>query len=308
MDLRIAVFGLLMSAPAFGATGLVWQWPEGAHRRYLVKADVTVPDMMVFNARNNIDTQISALDLAMVIDCSVAYPLGKKGWELRCEIEDAAVRASGTPSTRARVPEVAAEWAQVLRDEASIQIVQGADGRIRSVDLTGVSKQMARWQAIGEVMRQFVARTIAPMDVTLPPKGTDGGVGAWLSTQGSVWALPTNVGSLGSSKTTYTIAAEQGTSVVAAFHGEGTIISGEETSSGGARNTIVGTVDGSFRFDTATGTLVESQYLMEGRATASSVQAEAGRNGMYIQASLVQLLLDGRKPDLGATGERPVTP
>jgi hypothetical protein len=300
--LIIPLLGLL-TGEASATTGLAWQWPEGEERRFYARSQLVLSEMFEMNALNNTDSVVGKVELELLLRCKLDVAIGKTAFAIRCEIDDVALRAEPWTTSRGRTAEVIPEWVSVLKDQAWIQIEQGRNGRIRSVDLEGTEKRISRMQAISENMRLLVSRAIAPFDVMLPKKGDDMGAGAWAQTESLVFALPSTVGTYGAPMIIHQVQrAEEGGKAIWLSHGEGTISSGEQMGEN-ARTTVAVKMDGSVVFDTARGLILESQYIAEGQVTSSSVRAESAA-AVYTQASLVQYL-DGDRPapKFGASGE-----
>jgi hypothetical protein len=297
------------AVPAHAVTGVVWQWPEGVTRRFVARSDVQLGEAVEFNAANNIDAYASRIKLALILSCRATSTVGKQAWNIRCDIDDASVEAQPTPATQARAGEVAEEWALVYRDLAWIEFVMGADGSIRSFDLEGVDKRIRRLQAIGEVMRQIAMRALAPLNLQLPKKGDDRGQGGWVQNDSLALMLPSNQGTLGNAPITHTLnASPAGSDQVLSWvsQGSGVLASSEEMNES-ARNTFAMKLDGSARFDRSLGTLLEAQYYAEGRATASSIQAEAHLEAGYTQTAYIQLIPEGEAaPGLPTSRALPV--
>lgn len=283
-------------------SGLVWRWEEGQHRRFLASADVELVEPLEFNGLVNTDNRIGAFKAMFVLDCAATTRVGKAAWELTCDIDAASVVVTPIPSHRGKCGPVAEEWARQFDDVYTVVIVQTADGRLRDVSLRGTNVDTDRFQRIGEWQRQMLLRALAPLDVHLPKKGEVQGEG-WFQKAGMAMAYPSFSGGIGSYRWAHALAEGAAPPMVSWIQqAEGTIQpggDGVET----AMMTLSLKLDGSATFDTSAGQLVQASYFEDGYATASSVQAEAGRNGKYTQTSFIQLLGD-EVPMLPASGER----
>jgi hypothetical protein len=296
-----AALGLLLAADAQAASGLEWKWEAGQTRRFLVRSAVEIPEPIDFLGKLNSDARISKFTLTMVLNCAAETALGKSAWLLRCDIDAAGLQALPLPAHVGQVGPIAEQWADVLQDEAWLQIVQRTDGKLKSVDLEGVDKSNDRFQRVAEWMRQMCLRAVAPLDIHLPRKGELEG-DAWFQTSGMAIAAPSFTGGIGAVRWTHQIQSTDGAVLAWVDRADGTIQPGGE-SVDSSLMTLAMTLDGSARFDTALGALVESQYYAAGQATSSSAQSEAGRNARYVQTSYLQLLVDGVVPMVPASGE-----
>lgn len=282
---------------------MVWQWPEGVERRYMASAQIDLPIVVEFDAPVNTDAQITGFNLVLLLRCGLDAPIGRSAFAVRCDIDDASLQVEPVTSSRGRVAPIAEEWARILRDDAWIQVEMTNAGRVRNVDLEGVDKRVQRLQVIGETMRLFVARALAPLDVALPRKGTDNGLGQWVQPASNINALPRPDGSVGTMVVVHQLSRTDGSSVFWSFHGDGSLASADDAQST-ARFSFTTTADGSAIFDTASGTLIESQLLAEGRSTASSINTSSGGNQQYRQASYIRLLApDAPAPTLPRSGQ-----
>lgn len=302
--MRVLFLWLSLCTTANATTGLAWQWPQGEERRFYARTQLDLPEAFEVFGLNNHDSYVSRVQLELVIRCAPSAPATKTSFALRCEIDDAAIQARPTSSSRGVTALVLPEWTSILKDKAWIEIEQGANGRVRLVDLEGTDKRIQRVQNISENLRLLVARALAPMDLLLPKKGDDNGVGGWVQTESNIYALPTPLGTYGSPQITHTIQRTDGDVVMWTFHGEGTIASGDQFGES-SRVTAAIKTDGSARFDTARGLLLESQYIADGESTASAVKSEQGAV-TYVQSTLIQYLPpDKAAPALSVSGELP---
>lgn len=280
---------LWVATPAWATSGLAWRWAEGEERRYQVSTALDLPFVVEFNAINNTDAQVTGFNLGMVLRCRMEEAIGKTGFALRCEIDAASVQVEPVPSSVRLVQPIAEEWAGVLERDAWIQVELTQAGRVRSVDLEGVDKRIQRTQQIGETMRLMVARALAPLDVGLPRKGDDGGLGQWVQPMTMINGLPRVDGSVGTMPLVHSLLRTDGTRVFWAFHGDGSLASADDANST-ARFSYAMRVDGSAVFDTAIGVMLECQFLAEGTTTASSISTSSGGQGLYRQATWIRLL------------------
>jgi hypothetical protein len=294
------------SVPIVVTEGLAWRWAPGEVRRYLLRADVVLPEAIEFNAAINTNALVNQVSIGLVVSCSPSATLGKAAWELRCEIDDATLSATPNPQSVGLVKGVAEEWSAVLRDQGWLQVVMGANGRVRSVDLEGTDKRIERLRLITETMRQLILRAFSPMDVELPKDGSDHGTGQWVQRGGIAFMLPSLTGTLGSADVTWTLGSRNVSRVLIKSQAKGVIVSSEEFM-GNPRNTIAVTMNGTAVFDTDAGTLTQASFRMEGTVTAGSVQAEAREYG-YTQTSNIKLLQDGETVHLPAPREEALVP
>lgn len=298
-------------APVAMATeGLAWGWPEGESHRYFLEADVQTPYLLQFNAQANDNIRVAKFTLTLNTLCTNIGDMGKKGFELKCSIDDVRLVAMPTASDAGRgllgiLDEIDAGYLG-----ASATIMMGRDGYVRSVSLDGVTDRIRRMREMEETMRLMLARSVSALDLGLPRKGDDGG-SAWLVKKTTVFQLPSKFGSFGSSTIQSKVVEQDGAQVLIQTTGRGSVASGESavvgTPEGAAvdrpRDTYDMVIQSIARFDTERGLLVERVVTAEGNVTASSQTAENGVGVAYIQVLNVKLADDKQIPPFAENGE-----
>lgn len=166
----IACF-LGFSQPALADTsGFEWQW-GGEERRWFIETDVVLPAYMWFHKDRNASVRVVSFQLQLVMGCQVADVL-RKGWELHCEIENAAIRAAGTSGDTNKVQEILDEVHQKL-NHAILSVNITKNGLVSSVDFNEyqVSDVNRQTSLMRETMRLVMARAVAGFDMELPKNG-----------------------------------------------------------------------------------------------------------------------------------------
>jgi hypothetical protein len=294
---------------AHAETGLAWQWEEGQEHRFVVRSDVQFPEGFAMNGEDNMETFTTRLKLAFLLRCSPKALRGKRGWEMRCDIDDASIGAVPSPNSVGRMKPVLDEWLAIYRDKAWLEFYLGRDGRVSSIDLEGLDRRNRRMQDIGAHQRQVAMRALAPFNLQFPKKGDDQGRGQWIQRDAIAMTYPSREGSMGGATITHGIHEQAGLPEGQTFivsHGEGTVSSAEEYGES-VRNVFLMALDGSARFDRARGLLLENQFFAEGTPTASSIVAEGKDSLTYQQTSYMQWVPDGQEPSsLGTALELPM--
>jgi hypothetical protein len=185
----------------------------------------------------------------------------------------------------------------------------GTNGRVRTIDLEGVDKtRNQRFSQIAETMRLLMVRAFAPLDLELPRKGDDKGKGTWRSDTMLATRLPVEAGTMGQVPVSHAITATDGSVIAFSSKGKGVIASGEMRVVNNVEVPAV-TLDLSYegvaRFDTATGRLLERDYLVDGRETASSLTADGTAGTIYVQSARLLLLGPDDRPTLPESGPLP---
>ncbi|MFT7518551.1 MAG: hypothetical protein ACI9MC_000683, partial [Kiritimatiellia bacterium] len=202
------LIGLAMAIPAHATTGLEWQW-EGQQRTYEVLGDVRLPTVVWFRSRDNNEVRVTRLHFEFVMKCAPMHPLGKKAWQVGCELTDVALQATAPRSNRESLVEVLTEWDERLTGK-TVQFQHMNDGRVRSIGFLDVVRQHKRDGQNIEVMRQVVARGLAAFDLRFPKRGDDGGDGTWVEKGPMAMGFMSSQGSVGGANLVHTIQASKG--------------------------------------------------------------------------------------------------
>jgi len=297
----------LAAAPAHAVDGLAWTWD--APRRYLLEADVYYPSYQVFPAEENREVRIVATTLRVDTTCAPYGKPAKKFVEVRCSLDDIEIAALPLAADAGRVVTVLDEIERVL-EPAYLQIEFNYDGRVRSIDLEGISTQNMndRIRRMEQTIRLALVRAFAPFDLALPSGGADDGR-PWTHDGMLANGFPSLVGSVGSVPVDIAVARTEGTLVTLSTKGQGVAGPGETvgTPGGGERiaNTYAMTLSGFANFDTAAHALVARQYRVVGTPTASSLKAEGGSSAPYTQDTRLTLVRPtDPPPQLGPNTER----
>ncbi len=291
---RAAVAALALSASSFAhaTDGLEWKWDVGTERKYLVQAQVRLSEMIYFTAPLNQDLRVVEFYVALFTTCRSEAAAGKKAFELRCKIDDVQLTAAPPEVDSNRdLVQTLDEYDKMLLD-AEIQMVFGADGRIRNFDLEGIDASIRRQREMQETLRLVLLRAYAGLELELPKKGDDGST-QWRQTESFAMQLPKSVGTMGGVRLDHAVAGTEGTVVTIDTAGKGTISSGETIGAPGQerpRNFYDMDMRSRATFDTAQGTLVSRDYLVSGMPTASSAIATGVEGTPYVQAVHVELI------------------
>lgn len=302
-EAAVVLTALAVARPAHATEGLGWQWSGDTLRRWLVRAQVELPSAMPVYGLTNVDAQVTSFTLSMVLTCRVKTELGRNAWELGCDIDDASLSALPVAPFQGRTLPVLEAWTAALRDQASLVLTQARHGRLRAVDVLGLPQGTPREQEVALWVRLAVLRALAPLDLELPKRGDDRELGTWRQSDALVFHLPTPTGTSGGARLEHRILAVRDGQVSVALRGGGIVAQGADAD-GQLLQTYEATLDGSYRFDTAHGTLLESQYVAEARPTAGSMGAEGVKGFPYVQAAFIRALApDEVAPALGTTRE-----
>lgn len=299
-----AILLTLLAVPAWGREGLAWQWSEGETRTFLLRSDLQLAEVMWVKADLNRDARVVDFAVDLVTTCGVDRVAGKKGWQLRCHLDDLSIRFGALPNEPGVLGALATEMDETYSG-ADIVFRLDATGRIRSFDIEGVDKFTRRIDRFQETMRQMFLRTFAPLDIRLPRHGSDRDTGTWTEVGPLSMGFPSEYGTVGRSTVTYTLEGDGDVAHIAEA-AEGMIGTGEIVNIGGVermRDPFDMHLTGTAAFDTVRGVLLSQEYETHALPTASAQAADVSQLE-YVQRSSSSLL-DGRTSvELPASGER----
>ncbi len=257
-----ALLALGWSSSAFAATGLEWSFD--AARRYQLVTRLSIPQSVELMAEKNLSTIVTELQVDLVTTCTPVAPLGKKGWELKCDIDEIALQSNVVSGTDENALEVLAEVDKTLTD-AWVELDFTKDGRVKSFDLEGVAKTDRRSGYRAEVLRLILQKTFSLLDFKLPKDGADAGT-PWKTADMMANTLFSTSGSGGTVDGASHVVETVGTVVTIGTSGEGHVNSVATDSD----ILWAFTYNGQSKFDTALGTMVDHQHLVEAVRTATT--------------------------------------
>lgn len=298
---------LLQPALAEATEGIVWKWEPGQERRYLLKSQVRFAELFQARSNFNQNLRLTELETILLIRCSPTDLLTKRQVELRCAFEDVQFKgAPPAPDANRGMVKVLDGWEESLR-EASLMVVMGLDGRIRSMDFDGYEARQNRIRDVRERLRLLLVRTVAGLELQLPRKGDDHQK-SWKQKETLIYQLPSMVGSFGTARLRSMVVNTEGSVVTINREGNGSIRSGETVGDAAQgqdrpRNTFVAEMRGTATFDTATGELLTHDYAAQAEPTASSILAQGIAATLYLQAVSVKKVDADREITLGPNME-----
>ncbi len=292
----LGLLGLLgsgLATPSAHATeGIEWRWEDNTERRYLIQAQVRLPEMIPVKSLANTDLRMVEYYLAAVIRCT-SSDATRKTWELMCGFDDVQLDAA-PPSADANrgMKELLDEWDELLLG-ATAQIIYSHDGRIRNVSLEGMDTRLRRFREIQETLRLVLLRGLAGIELQTPRSGDDRGR-PWQQKESLAMALPKSMGSFGAIRLLHAIGeGGEGPVIVIDTTGKASVSSGETIGAPGEermRNVFDMELRGRSRFDTEAGSLISRDYLVTGEPTASSALATGVSGTLYLQAVHLELI------------------
>ena len=258
---------------------------EGKSVRYHIQTDIISPLAITLRAKENIEFRTNRMQTFLDTRCEVEAPRGKKAWQLRCSLDQVAVRADILTGNAQNASRILTEWSSVLQG-SSVQVVLTRDGQVRSTDLETGELRNRRENEIHSNMEMMLSRAFTGLDFQLPKNGTDEGAGGWKVRNANTMATPSVSGSLGAVRGEALIEHRQGDDLTIGVNARGVRQTG---------STIIGLVGIVYAmtltdravFSTADRMLVARRYAVHGTPTASTAASDGVR---YVQQGVVDRL------------------
>ena len=191
----LVCLGIGASQVAQGAEGLSWDL-AGQTVRYRIQTDIVSPQAIPIAAKKNDAFRSNHVQATVDTRCGQAVARGKKAWELTCTLQDVSLRAGFTAGNEEAAETILKEWTADLRG-ATVQVILGRNGVVRSVDLDKGTAKNRRESEIQNVQEMILARVYTGLDAQLPKDGTEGGTGQWTIKQANTMGTPSADGVMG---------------------------------------------------------------------------------------------------------------
>lgn len=278
-------------APEFGLGpgSMAYRWPVGEELDYRIQLYLATPQGTRFLAAENLDARATETTMAMLVKCTPQTPTAKTQ-AINCLIHR--VELYGVTKTREddKLRRIFDEYVQTLTG-ATIQIEMTPQGRVRSLDLEGVTKGTSREAAVHEYLRLMVRTGFSSFELEMPKDGDPRGT-SWRQ-KGSPMAmrLPTPMGTAGGVRLTHEVVGREGDIVSIRTYGEAVLEEGGLDGGDGGGNlakTVSALLVGDAKVDIHRGVLVSSAQTLQGVLTSG-----AGNVGddLYInQVVMIDLL------------------
>jgi hypothetical protein len=195
------------------------RWDE---TRWLVDDELLLPSPLLFGTDDNLALEAHAIRLSLVIVCHKASRQLGESWEVDCQIEDASVQAATAahwhPSLREQAQQILTALDERLTD-ASIQLQADGKNGLLAVDMEGWEADNVRERQLQESVRQLLRLGMAGFHLRLPAQTPT--QGKWDERHSLLLAMPSLLGSQGSSRLVHTSSPYEGLVIVQTL-GEGT--------------------------------------------------------------------------------------
>ena len=228
------LFGLMLVCGFMGprmalAEGLSWSWEKPV--TYQIMAQVQLPELLQFNAAENIDARMVMFRFDLITTCTPVKNRGKKKVEIICSMDDVRLLGQPIPQDKGQLGLALKDYDAQLED-ATLEVLMTRDGLIKRYDLIGIERSNRRRVQFEENLMIVVARALAGIDLQLPKGGVDKGR-VWKQKSVLAMGFPSNQGTMGSSVLKSVVTATEANSVVITSEGEGLMGSGVMIEIGG---------------------------------------------------------------------------
>lgn len=282
-----------------GTDGLAWQTAFDEPVRYFVDSEVHLPQFMWFVADRNRQVRVLAYQTTMVVSCGEAIPLGRRGVEFTCAIEDAAIRAASSRSERNKLGPILQEMTEKMKS-GTVQIRLRTTGKLTHLSFepgrtTGLTNR--RTNQMAENLRLILHRAFSGVDLEMPKKETTE-EGYWIQYDSAILMAPSTAGTRGAAEIIHRIDGKSVDQISVHTSGQGTLTPGDSDLNFYAMN-----LEAHGTFNVKTGVLEERSWMCAGQPTASSAFAQGGNGLPYIQKGVLKRVSATAVVNVGETGE-----
>lgn len=214
----IALLALLSTADA---TELSLSWSEEPVR-YHGELLLDIGEAVWMLSRNNINARARTVTIVADFTCRGAE--SGRNWSVDCVVDQIEMGAEPfTERERERVNEILQEYTELITYE-HVEMIFGADGRMKSIDVEGVPKNDERAREIQELLRLFMRRMFVPFEHQLPRRGS-AEVGQTWAHRGTAANIEvfSKFGTIGGTRVEYTLAESTDGVHAIASSGYGTV-------------------------------------------------------------------------------------
>ena len=266
----------LASSYAQLTTVPTWSWKPGEVTRWHLETELHTPRgfALAYVDPKGVQIQANSMKTTMVIDTECTSNPEGKNTVLDCTF--AYVKFSGDPwslPADEKLPIVYAGISEQLKT-AKVEIVQSADGRIRTFDLQGVKRINAMSGQVIEFERVLLQRAFCGFELPLATT-TDDFKRGWKQTSTSaLMMLPTTSGTTGAYDLRYTTGPVSDNLLPINTSGEGKLSYGSAVDASTGVRIIDTRLASQAAFDLTLGHVVWRGLTIDGRLTVSSTDVD----------------------------------
>ncbi|MEN0064621.1 MAG: hypothetical protein AAGA48_20900 [Myxococcota bacterium] len=263
-------------------------------QRWLVQTEVQFPMPRVLHATWHEGARANAIRMRAVVDCDRDEKRGARRWKVTCTIQDLALQAQATAPLNAVQRATIEEWDALLTG-MPIALVVRDDGSILDTALPRLRRGTPAERERHEFMRQLTRRLVAPLQLDLPERVSEGVT--WSEPSPEQFEIPTFEASSAMSQVVHRL-DERPDYWHVQSRGEGLQLPRPLTMAmPTARDVFRMQYESRARFDADTKMMVERVWKVGGRASP------LGRTpGRYSTFGQLLWLSEDDAPSLGASG------
>ncbi|MFT4625558.1 MAG: hypothetical protein ACI8PZ_004226 [Myxococcota bacterium] len=273
--------------------------------RWMITSEMSVPYALPMLADENMGFRTNAFQLRAVLGCEKDWKLGKRKFEVLCEIEDFGMQASVQRGERGTKP---LDNAQRTLDQidakltgAKLQLQVLDDGRVAQTQIEGLERSNRREGLQQEMLRQVLDRLMSGFHLKLR-KFNQLNEGEWLEYNSNLMSMPSpsNITPAGTNMVKHYLNRFDGHTLVQSIgRGMVSVPMTTMTSTSGPDYTKTYKLDliGVSIFDIDEGYMTERVWAIEGLITAGAFFDDGG----FWYAGRMELLEEDERPDVGPT-------
>lgn len=273
--------------------------------RWLIMTEMSVPYALMMASNENDQFRTNSFQVRAVIACDKDWKLGKKRYEVLCEVEDFSMQAGVQRSERGTKPLAQAERTLAEVDAkltgAKLQLQVLDDGRVAQTQIEGVSTRNRRESLQNQLMNQVLDRLMSGFHLKLR-KFNQLNEGDWLEYNSTLMSMPApvNITPAGTNMVKHYLNRFEGHTLVQSIgRGMVSVPLDRETKTSGPEAIKNYKLDliGVSIFDIDEGYMTERVWALEGTVTAGAFFDDGG----YWYAGRIEMLDEDERPDLGPT-------
>lgn len=273
-----------------------WSWKAGEVTRWHLETELFTPRgfKLAYVDPKGVTTEATSGKTRIVVDTECTATPDGKNTVLTCTF--AYVGFTGSPwamPADEKLPDIMAGISEQLRT-AKVEIVQSADGRIRTFDLQGVKRINAMSGQVIEFERILLQRAFCGFELPLATTVDDYKRGWKVSSTSALMMLATTAGTTGAYDLRYTTGPVSDNLLPINTYGVGKLSYGSATDATTGVRIVDATLLSQAVFDLTLGRVVWRGLTLDGRLTVAS--NDAGTDVEVYQSTAMQMV-DSFLPD-----------
>jgi hypothetical protein len=157
---------VFVASVAFAADQPTWAWPTDTPRRYYLESHGIAPDALPLHAPTNHITRFSRYEVAVVARCAPSTKKVGRLQNLRCDLEDFAVRVSPLARDQHQVAPTLTQL-EALKEGLWVQLAIRDDGTMTAFDVEGLPDRTERDRRVQQDLRVLLQRAFVGLQISL---------------------------------------------------------------------------------------------------------------------------------------------